>query len=112
MDDTSTHPEAEATLSQVRPTLPSIALTLGICSVAAPFVIVLTVGIESLGGAPWIVAPLSPGLMLAGLALAFAARRRGEHGFLARAAMSFCKLLLIFYAVVLIALFLNPVTPS
>ena len=50
--------------------------------------------------------------MLAGLALAFAARRRGEQGFLTRAAMSWNKLLLIFYTVALIALFSNPVTPS
>ena len=114
MDDTSTNPEAEATLShqRVRPTLSSISLTLGICSFAAPFVIVLTVRIESLGGASWVVGPLSPVLMLAGLTLAFAGRRRGEQGSLARAAMSLSKLLLIFYTVALVALFLNPVTPS
>ena len=114
MDDTSTRPDAEAAVSpqRVRSTLSSISLALGICSVVAPFVIALKIGFESLSGAFWFVAPLSPVLMLAGLALAFAARRRGEQGFLASTAMSWNKLLLIFYTVALIALFLNPVTPS
>lgn len=114
MGDTSTDPEAEATFShrRVRPTLSSISLTLGFSSVAGPFVIASQIGIDSLGGASWILRPLSPALMLAGLALAIAARRRGEQGFLARAAMSLSKPLLIFYTVALVALFLNPVTPS
>ena len=51
-------------------------------------------------------------MMLAGVVMAIAARRRGELGGLASAALAWNTLLLIVYAVMLVALILNPVAPS
>ena len=51
---------------------------------------------------------IGPSLMLAGLALAITARRRGERGRLASTALSWNTLLLIIYAVMLVALLDNP----
>jgi hypothetical protein len=47
-------------------------------------------------------------MMLAGLALAISARRRGERGRLASAALSWNTLLLIVYAAMIAALLGNP----
>lgn len=51
-------------------------------------------------------------MMLAGFSLALVARRRGEQGRLASTALSWNTLLLIVYAAMFLALWLNPFAPG
>lgn len=97
---------------RVRQTLSSISLALGVGSLVASFTIPLFIGLEALGTAVRIVGLVPATMMLAGVVTAVAARRRGELGGLASAALAWNTLLLIVYAVMVVALFLNPVTPS
>ena len=85
----------------VQPATPTSAVT-----------IPLFIGLEALGTAVRIVGLVPATMMLAGVVTAVAARRRGELGGLASAALAWNTLLLIVYAVMVVALFLNPVTPS
>jgi hypothetical protein len=59
-----------------------------------------------------LIALSPPIMMLAGLVMALAARRRGELGRLTSTALAWNTLLLVAYAAMLMALFMNPVTPT
>jgi hypothetical protein len=99
---------AEFSRHRVRQTLSGVSVILGICSPVASFIIPSTIGFERFGPSLRLIAFAPAFMMLAGLALAIAARRRGERGRLASTALSWNTLLLIVYAVMLVALLGNP----
>ncbi len=115
MDDPSIPQDADdASLShqRVRQTFSLISLILGLCAPVATMVFPLLMRSGLSGTAVRLISLSPPMMMLAGLGMAIAARRRGERGSLNQTALAWNTLLVILYAVMLTALFMNPVTPS